>query len=196
MNIKVFYPPKPTSSGCRPPSVLFTQLCNNKDYVIEKKKDGYAMIVYFTEEGVEYYGRHGSRLDVSMIPMSMRELENQDIPVGTILGGEAIGARTKNIKDKIAFYTIYKYKNRWVNDKSLKDNKILLKKVVTPTKRLEVVDYFHQNDIGSFEDYYFDVTKSEDVEGVILKDVTRPIKIGLHSCPVLPYWVKFKMVGR
>jgi ATP-dependent DNA ligase len=195
MKTQFIFPPKPTSTKVKPPNDGFYEIAAiNKNFVVEKKKNGWATVIVKIGNKFTYYTRHKNLLDRSIIPTAIEELESLDLPHTVILGGEAIGRRTKNVRDLLYLYAVYQVNDEWMNTKSLKENREILKSLVKPTSRIEIAQYYTEQECpkSRFDNFYYEAIKDEEVEGIILKDVTKPIKIDFQKSLILPYWFKFK----
>ena len=190
------FPPKPTSSGVKPPHEMFYRIAEiNPNYVAEIKKNGWASVIVKIGDSFTYYTRNKTLLDLSIIPEAKEELERLDLPHTVILGGEAIGRRTKSVKDILYLYGVYYANGKWLNDISLEENRKILKEIVKPTKRIEIAEYFTEAQCpgGRFDNFFNEVIKDEEVEGIILKDLTKPVKTDFRNSIDLKWWVKFKV---
>ena len=195
MKPQFLFPPKPTPTHVKPPHDGFYEIASfNKNFVIEKKKNGWATVIVKVGDKFTYYTRHKSLLDGSIIPTAIAELESLDLPHTVILGGEAIGRRTKTVKDLLYLYAVYYANDEWLNMKSLKENRDILNSIIKPTSRIEVAQYYTEKECpkNRFDAFFHESIKDEEVEGIILKDVTKPIKIDFQKSLILPYWFKFK----
>jgi ATP-dependent DNA ligase len=188
------YPPKPTSTHTKPPDEAFYELAKlSPNFVIEKKKNGFACVIVKKGDDITFYTREKKPLNLSIIPEASEQFKRLSLPENIVLGGEAIGRRTI-IKDVLYLYAVYYAGDEWLMNASLKENRDILKSIIKPTKNIEIAEYYREKDCpgGRFDKYYFEHVNRDDIEGVILKDEMKPVKYDFSKSLILPYWFKFK----
>lgn len=196
MTIPFCYPPKPTSTHCKPPDEAFYNIAKlSPNFVIEKKRDGFACVIVKQGSNFTFYTREKKLLDLSIIPESANQLKSMcaKLPENLILGGEAMGRRTK-LKDELYLYAVYYVDEKWFWNLPLSENRQTLNEIIKETGKIKVAEYFTEKQCPKkrFDQFYFDNVNSDDVEGVILKDVTKPVKTDFSKSLILPWWFKFK----
>ena len=188
------FPPKPTSTHAKPPDEAFYRIAKlSPNFVIEKKLDGFACVIVKLGEKFTFYTREKKLLDLSIIPEALQQLKKLSLPTNLVIGGEAIGRRTK-VKDVLYLYAVYYADGKWFNNVSLEDNRNVLNTLIKTDGKIQVAEYFSENRCpkNRFDQFWFDNINNDDVEGVILKDLQKPVKLDFVKTLVLPWWFKFK----
>jgi ATP-dependent DNA ligase len=110
------------------------------------------------------------------------------LPINTIIDGELMEKRTKDIKDHFYAFDILFLNNQSTMHLTWRERRKLLEKT------------FRENDIYTdisepiglgFKTLY-DLAIAEGDEGIVIKNVNSKYIIDLKSCPHNPYWVKAK----
>jgi len=201
MKARFLYPPKPNSTGTSPFDPGFLNIAKvNKNFAMELKIDGWAAEVIKDNEGnYHYFNRHKEKLNTKFISQSIAEFESLDIPNNTVLGFEAVGNRSIKVKDKMIFYGVYMYNGELMNTVPYDQNKTLLKKLIPQGQRVFALDHYSLKDCnGDFIEKFKELQKihladEEIIEGIILKDITKPILVNLINSKILSYWCKFRI---
>jgi ATP-dependent DNA ligase len=194
LNPQFCFPPKPTSTGSKPPDESFYRIAKlSPNFVIEKKLDGFACVIVKLGDKFTFYTREKRLLDLSIIPEASQQLQALSLPENLVIGGEAIGRRTK-IKDVLYLYAVYYANGTWFTNVSLEENRATLKSIIKSSGKIQVAEYFTEKQCSKkrFDQFYFDNINCDDVEGVILKDVQKPVKLDFTKTLILPWWFKFK----
>lgn len=177
--MKYIYPNLPSAI---PPLSLVDY---NDEWIAERKKNGWRCLAVRTDKGLELWTR---RHTLIKDPLPETRANLLRLPVNTMLDGELMEKRTKEIKDKYYAFDIIFFKNQPLVH-------------LAWTERRKYLEYsLLSNDIGvdisspvreNFKSLY-DVSVEEGDEGVVIKKATSPYVVDLRSCPANPYWLKAK----
>jgi DNA ligase 1 len=163
---------------------------DSEDYITELKLDGIRLIYSVDDAGkVSLFSRHKNEI-TSKFP----ELHNLDIPPGTVLDGElivsdnngkpdfeAVMSRFMSMKDKspVTFvaFDIIQHKGKRVTSLPLLERKALLEDVVPKESPLITKTQF----IEGHGEAYFDASKAQSLEGIVLKCKDSRYEVGKRS---------------
>ncbi|MFC0273730.1 RNA ligase family protein [Metabacillus herbersteinensis] len=165
---------------------------NDKSWITELKLDGIRLLLSKFDNKIKLYTRHNNEIS-SRFP----ELINLDIPNGTILDGELIVANPSPDFDAVmrrfqsnydttpvqfVVFDIIYYKGEKVTNIPLIDRKALVEEAV-PSDNYNIVPskWIYGNAVE-----YFELTKQNQLEGIVQKKATSPYSINARS----PNWRK------
>lgn len=154
-------------------------------YVAEVKKNGWRCLGWKKKEGLELWTRRKT-----IIPDSLpktREYLSQ-LPDGTIIDGELLDKRTKDIKDHYYAFDILFLEGKPVMHLPYVARRELLE--VTIAKYGVWVELAKPIQLG-FSALYDLAVKNGD-EGIVIKHTKSKYLVGLSDCPHNPKWFKAK----
>lgn len=161
---------------------------DNEDYITELKLDGIRLILSKFDNKIKLYTRHGNEV-TSKFP----ELQQIDIPDGTVLDGELIvtdsnghpqfedmmerfmSKKSDHAIQYCVFDLIY-HKGEKLTHLPLRDRKELLESLVENDEHIAKVQWMHGNGQA-----YFDLVKQNGLEGIVLKRADSKYQIKKRS---------------
>lgn len=151
------------------------------DWIAERKKNGWRCLAIVNEEGLKLWTRRHTIIP-DLLPQTRSYLSK--LPVGTIIDGELMEKRTKDIKDQYYAFDILYYAGQplmslsWKVRRNYLEHTDLEVGLSVPTALGKTLLY--------------DQAISEGDEGIVLKNINSKYIIDLKTCPHNPYWIKAK----
>lgn len=154
-------------------------------YIAEAKKNGWRCLAWRKKDGLELWTRRYTLIK-DPLPKTRELLMN--LPVNTIVDGELLDKRTKNIKDHYYMFDIQFLEGKSVMSRPWHERREILEKVVAQygiwTELSEPIQL-------GFSALYKLAIEHED-EGIVIKNINSKYVVDLKSCPHNPQWFKAK----
>lgn len=195
MSISFFYPPQP--SRIWPESDLFHQIAKNSLWDGEIKYNGWRILL-FKFETIHIYNRHGT-----IIAIDHKQFEPlfRDIPFGTVLDGELVDKRTKELKNIMVFFDAPFYDGESLQSKPLRERRHYLEAFGTaplqlvnkPQAQVFKIQQFKKNLV----DLYYEIEKRQNdlEEGLVLKKLNSLYRSHPSRGIDILDWLKVKKIG-
>ena len=155
-----------------------------KDYIAERKKNGWRCLAV-RDEALALWTRKKT-----VIPdtLALTRWELMKLPEGTIIDGELLDKRTKDIKDHYYAFDIQFYKGESVMHLPWKERRDILETaIITNNVMIELAEPI----MLGFSTLYKLAVETGD-EGIVIKNVNSKYIINLNDCPHNPMWFKAK----
>ena len=181
------YPCKP--NWLAPNSSFFGMLDNDERWVAELKKNGWRCEVYKYDGKITLYTRDKA-LITDKLPR-LREYLRSIVPENTILDGELIHNRTKNIKELFYAFDVLKYKGiSLINQPFSERRKCLESMKLGLDGVVEVAEQYTKNKIAVYQE----AIKTPVNEGIVMKRLDSKYLSSFSSCLQNPHWMKVKRI--
>jgi ATP-dependent DNA ligase len=154
-------------------------------YIAEKKKNGWRCLAWRKKEGLELWTRRNTLIK-DPLPKTRDLLMN--LPEGTIIDGELLDKRTKEIKDHYYAFDVLFHEGKSVMNLAWKDRREILEKIIAQYSIW--VELAEPIQLG-FSTLY-DVAVEKGDEGIVIKGINSKYVVDLKSCPHNPSWFKAK----
>jgi len=176
-NRPILVPPDPDTPLTPKPDYI-NGLERSGKYVAEQKWNGDNCLVYVESDGsIEFWNRHKARLKYAPPPEMLFEIRQQ-VPKGSIINGELLYSKTKNVKNYLIVHCIMKWAGKLLTGKTWGDSRRLLEMslssgkhvIVSPVYKSGFWDLF-QTRHGVLPDGTILTDKDSClIEGIVLKD--------------------------
>jgi ATP-dependent DNA ligase len=177
-----FYPEKPrmiSSDGN-----LFDLLSKKRDVVAEKKYNGIRLQLHSMPDGsFQFWNRHNVRLQYLPSQELSEAMGQLGLEGYNVLDGELRHGKVKGIEHKIVLFDIFVFQNQLLEDKPFCYRRVLLKKLIY-ADNFELAQQYRDN----FRSIFEFVTREPEIEGLVLKNTTGSLDLGLKS-GVLSKWM-------
>ena len=180
--MKYLYPCKPNPLS--PESRYFDDLDRDVQWVAEIKKNGWRCGVY-RDSGLTLWTRHKT---VIHEPLAALRDSLMAVPENTILDGELIHFRTKDIKGALYLFDILVLRGRQITDLPLADRRKHLEDIAV---KLSGIPLAEQVRVGK-KNLYLQAIKEPVNEGIVLKKLDSKHLVSEKRCPQNPFWLKVK----
>jgi ATP-dependent DNA ligase len=180
-----YYPCKPNRLA--PESGYFNSLDNDPRWIAEVKKNGWRCLAYREKESLVLYTRHHT-----LITDPLQEVRNYlfvTLAPGTILDGELINNRTKDVKSLYYVFDVIASSGDLLVNCSLSHRRSVLEKLVRPYPG--VVELAAQTITGKKRLYESSIQTSVN-EGIVIKRLDSKYLASETRCLQNPYWLKVK----
>lgn len=164
----------------------FTQTENDPQWIAEVKKNGWRCLAYRTNKLILWTRRHTTIPDA--LPLLRAELFSM-IPENTVIDGELLEKRTKEVKELFYAFDILVYRNVPLFKHTWRERRLILESVIQPIRGMVELSDPQTHDKRAL---YFDNITNPDVEGLVIKKAESPYLYGLTDCPKNPFWMKVK----
>lgn len=182
--MKYFYPCSPANRldiNC----VQFDELDNDTDYVSEDKRNGWRCEAYNNDELILWTRKRTIIPDA--LPTLRKKLREM-LTDATVVDGELMEKRTKEIKELFYAFDILFYKGEPVYRLPWTERRSLLEKVIQPIPGL--IELSSPVFKRKRKHYYKSIQNGN--EGIVLKKINSVYPIGLVKSIDNPYWIKVK----
>jgi len=190
-----YYPNKPIL--IHPTSTVVEDKSNDDDWWAEVKKNGTRLCLWKSKEDSGkfksyddfiFWNRHKSVLKYEPSKEILEELNSLNIPEGTHIDAELLHHKTKNIKNFIYVYDIYRYKGKQVYE-SLEVRRNMLEEMFSGTyQHIELAKRYFTDFRGVFNE----VIKTPENEGLVMKNKKSSIVWCLKDCLEVPWQLKIR----
>lgn len=180
---KYFWPNLPLR--IYPEDSLFQKLDNDKYWAAEVKKNGWRCLVYIDTE-INFWNRHKDLIKENFINLR-KSLSN--LPKKTILDGEILNFRTKDVKEKFYLFDVIMW-----------DNKLMLNipyierigylKTIPENEYIEVAKQVYENK----KDLFYSSITDNLLEGIVIKKIDSFYILSTTKSVVNPSWLKVKKI--
>lgn len=190
--IDYFYPPKPMRIW--PESTLFQQLDNNPNWIGQIKYDGWRVLIFKENDQIQIWNRHEAQIDICVNPF-ISYFEH--VPNNTVLDGELVHFRTKNLKNVIVLFDVPFWDGLDLRQLPLKEREQYLKIFKNAPEVLTEPGVFRILSIeGSIISKYNEVIKlnRDYEEGIVLKHLESKYESHISRCLEISHWLKVKKV--
>jgi ATP-dependent DNA ligase len=181
-----FYPCMPNRVA--PDSVHFKELDRDPKWIGEVKKNGWRCLTY-RNATLELWTRRKTLIK-DPLPCLRQELMDM-LPEGTIIDGELLEKRTKEIKGRYYIFDVLMFRNVPIYSYKWSERRLILEELYFKATSMGSLELSLPVNIGK-EKLYLDNISSDDVEGIVLKKMNSPYPISLTSCTDNPFWIKIK----
>jgi len=182
---KYVYPNMPNRAYFGTP--FFEQLDRDKRYVAEVKRNGWRCLVLKLGH-LELWTRYGTLIQTtknSTLDGIRNSLRN--IPDNSLLDGELLDRRTKDIKDVYYVFDILWWNGVKIWSEPLWQRRKILESVIQPNDHICIPEQFR---VGR-KFLYLQAIQGGD-EGIVFKRLDSPYIIGSTKCLKNPHWIKIK----
>lgn len=182
--MRYLYPSQPNRIDIN--SDLMNQLDDNEDWVAERKKNGWRCELY--REGKLTLWTRKQTIIQEALPSLRTELLKM-VPEGTIIDGELLEKRTKNVKELFYAFDILCYRNISCLKYPWYQRRLLLEHVIHDIPGLIEIS---RPIVTGKKNLYYDSIQSDDVEGIVMKKIDSPYIMSLKDSIINPFWLKVK----
>lgn len=156
----------------------------NIEWVAERKKNGWRCLAMRTPEGLELWTRRHTLVH-DPLPITREALLH--LNPGTIIDGELIDKRTKDIKDHYYAFDILMLDGRLTTGFTWQLRRALLEQTLKFIPGIEISE-----PITVGKSHLYRVAVEQGDEGIVLKNVNSKYLVDYKSCPKNPLWIKAK----
>jgi ATP-dependent DNA ligase len=202
--MKNYYPEKPTLITLEQP--LFKELELREDVVAEPKYNGTRLILkrygsgpaFQASKGLEFWNRQGKIIKYSASKELLDQLDQIKWEGDCVLDGELLHFKTIKIKHTVVLFDILVWNGEQITNKPFSERRALLENVSTEIKFSQNVLLAPQWKGGVaniFWGAYNLLTKVDEIEGIVIKSLNKPHKLGRTESPVVKYNWKVRKPG-
>lgn len=177
-----YYPCKPNQID--KDSDMFKSLDKDSGWIAEVKKDGWRCMAY-RDKKVTLWTRHKTLITKDTDTINKRLLE---LPENTIIDGEFINNRTKNVKGIYYVFDILMHKGTLLVNVPFSKRRKILETVMPFDSAVQLAQQIQVGKIKLFRD----CLRSEENEGIVIKKLSSKYLVSLTSCQQNPMWIKVK----
>jgi ATP-dependent DNA ligase len=152
------------------------------DWIAERKKNGWRCLAIMREDGLKLWTRRNTLIP-DLLPLTREMLHN--LPVGTMLDGELMEKRTKDIKDQYYCFDILYLEGQPLMSLAWKDRRKYLESLID-------IGLDISSPISLGKSLLYDQAIGDGDEGIVMKNINSKYMVDLKSCPHNPYWIKAK----
>jgi ATP-dependent DNA ligase len=194
--MQFFYPPQPTRIW--PNASLFKRIDNDPNYIGEIKLNGWRLEIHKVDNKLLLYNRHGTIIDINsdiFLP------KFSHIPNNSILDGELVHFRTKNIKNIIVLWDVMFWDGKDVRNVTWKDRQPFLDVFAAKPNQLTSKNegqVYHLNvQKQNLVKFYKTVIARNDPleEGIVIKNVNSQYEYSLKRTFDTANWFKIKKIS-
>jgi len=185
---------------CKPNRIwhgeFLDRLDDDEGWVAEVKKNGWRCLPMRTTNldpnPLTLWTRHHTVVS-DALPALRSALANI-LPDNTLLDGELIDKRTKDVKGLLYLFDVIWYNGKLVTGLPLVERRKILDDIVGDEvgKGNIIIPKWHYT---NKKELYEQALKDGD-EGIVIKKLDSPYITGLTSCPQHPQWLKLKARGK
>lgn len=168
-----------------PNNPYFLELDNNELWAAEVKKNGWRCLTYINDN-ILFYNRH-NRLITENFTSLRKSLK--DIPPKTILDGEILNFRTKDVKEKLYLFDVIMWDGKLLASQPYIERIKYLKNIPT-SEHVEIAEQFYKNKVRLF----YDSINSQLLEGIVLKRIDSKYMISTSKSLKNVLWLKVKKI--
>jgi DNA ligase 1 len=193
------YPCKP--NRIYPNSAFFNRLDNDPAWIAEVKKNGWRCLAA-KNNTLTLWTRHHTTIK-DRLPELRAILDR--LPPGTVLDGELLQNRTKQVKGVYYIFDILEHRGERVTHLPLKDRRVLLERTISDlvgvaafksgieNRDLLSISLAQQTRIGK-KKLFYDSIEGEANEGIVIKKLNSVYMASDSGCLQHPFWLKVKKV--
>lgn len=159
------------------------------NYIAEVKKNGWRCLAWRKKEGLELWTRRNTLIKDSL--PKTREFLMQ-LPIDTIVDGELLDKRTKNIKDHYYAFDLLFLEGKSVMHLPWKARREKLETLVA--QYAIWVELAKPIQLGFSTLYNLAVADGD--EGIVIKNINSKYLVGLRESPHNPQWFKAKQAEK
>jgi bifunctional non-homologous end joining protein LigD len=153
-------------------------------WIAERKKNGWRCLAVRDEEGLTLFTRRKTII-YDQLPVTRNAL--QRLPYSTIIDGELMEKRTKDIKDLFYAFDILYEGGKQLTSLPWKHRRERLEYVLNGIEGIEI-----SVPVCVGKSLLYDISIEEGNEGIVMKEINSKYLIDLNSCPHNPLWIKAK----
>lgn len=154
------------------------------DWIAERKKNGWRCLAMRTETGLELWTRRHTLIH-DPLPITREALMN--LPPMTIIDGELMEKRTKDIKDHYYAFDIIMLKGKMLNGYSWTTRRKFLEETFRTIPSIELSE-----PITVGKSFLYKLAIETGDEGIVLKNINSKYLVDYKSCQQNPLWIKVK----
>jgi bifunctional non-homologous end joining protein LigD len=181
------YPCKP--NWLSPNSDFFNRLDNDPAWIAEVKKNGWRCLAA-RDENLPLWTRHHTTIN-DTLPEIRATL--QGLPSGTVLDGELLQNRTKQIKGVYYVFDILQYEGESTMVLPLYARRPILEACLSNLLRQDGLILAAQTRIGK-KKLFYDSIEGEANEGIVIKKLNSVYMASEKRCLQHPQWLKVKRI--
>jgi ATP-dependent DNA ligase len=153
------------------------------DWIAERKKNGWRCLAIRTETGLELWTR---RHTIIHDPLPMTRSALGELPPLTVIDGELIDKRSKDIKDHYYAFDILFAAGKQLTGMSW----TLRRKILEEVMKYIPVEISEPIIPGKY--LLYETAIADGDEGIVMKCINSKYLVDYGSCPKNPYWMKCK----
>lgn len=185
--MKYFYPCMPNRLDHT--SQFFNEIDRDAGWIAEVKKNGWRALPVKSEGEITIWTRHKTLITEPVL--NIRSALKRIVPEGTILDGEFINNRTRNIKGRLYLFDIIMLEGKLLTNLPLKERRRILESLITETGDIELA---RQVRVGKRK-LFFQSIEGDLNEGIVLKKLDSKYPVSDSRCLKNPFWMKVKKIG-
>jgi hypothetical protein len=191
-----FFPNKPILIN--PDNKIVLEKSFDTNWSAEIKKNGTRLCLWKSKsDSLKYksyndfifWNRHKIILKYEPCVELLDELNSFDIPDGTHIDAELLHFKTKDTKNVIYIYDLYRYKGEQVFETLDVRRKMINEIFKNNTRHVQVAHVYEQE---NFKELYDKVTQEDINEGLVLKDKRSSIVWSLKTCLEVAWQFKIR----
>ena len=169
-------------------SPLLHSLNDTPEWAAEVKRNGWRCLAMMDENGkLTLWTRHKTVINDPLV--ALRELLGAMLPKVTLVDGEVLERRTKQIKGEFYAFDLLWLRGRPVWHLPLTERRKGLEQVIIPDGvHITIPEWRFEDKIG----YYEQNIEGEDVEGIVIKRIDSKYMPSFTRCLQHPLWLKLK----
>jgi ATP-dependent DNA ligase len=208
-----FYPQKPLLISLDQP--LFKELELRENVVAEPKYNGTRLILKrvlsladFVKGGYqsgssvyEFWNRDGELLKYNPSKELLDQLDQIKWQGDCVLDGELLHFKTTKIKHTVVLFDALVWNKELIIEKPFSERRLLLQSVKERecfkelTKNVFLAPQWKGGIAGEFLSVYNALIQCDEIEGIVIKSLSKPHKLGRKESPVVPYDWKVRKPG-
>jgi bifunctional non-homologous end joining protein LigD len=178
--MRYFYPNLPNWID---PS-LVVEYDKKPSWVAERKKNGWRCLAIRDENSLTLMTRRNTLIN-DQLPVTRNNL-HQLLP-STIIDGELMERRTKDIKDLFYAFDILMDNGKQLTSLPWKERRKRLEAVLKDMEGIEISD-----PVSVGKSYLYDLAIQEGNEGIVMKEINSKYIVDFTKCVSNPHWIKAK----
>lgn len=178
--MRYFYPNLPNWLD---PS-LVVEYDKKPSWIAERKKNGWRCLAIRDENSLTLMTRRNTLIN-DPLPVTRNALQN--LLPSTIIDGELMEKRTKDIKDLFYAFDILFDNGKQVTGLPWKERRQRLEKAL---KGIDGIEISEPVSVG--KSYLYDLAIQEGNEGIVMKEINSKYIVDFSKCPSNPHWIKAK----
>jgi len=184
--MRYYYPCKPNRIA--PDSPFFTELDNDIRWIAEVKKNGWRCLAQKDGMELTLMTRHNTLI---VEPLAeLRKTLFEMMPDRTVVDGELINNRTKDIKGVYYIFDILVHDGELLFELPLEKRRVILERIVyRGVPSIELAEQFR---LGKKTLYAKVIAESEVNEGIVIKKLDSRYVASPARCQQHPHWLKVK----
>jgi ATP-dependent DNA ligase len=161
-----------------------SQFDRKPEWIAERKKNGWRCLAVRSDSGLILWTRRHTIIP-DPLPLTREALMNLEI--GSIVDGELMEKRTKDIKDLYYAFDILYEGGKALMGMAWKDRRNRLEKVMGSLANTEI-----SMPVTLGKSLLYNMAIEEGDEGIVMKEIHSKYIIDYKSCPSNPFWIKCK----